>query len=204
MLFEISLDLALPVGKKVLTDSGHIISFSPALINELESLDINPKIFAEIVLEFLKENSRHLSTYIKPLPKKQGCKYYARVIDLWLHYPLRTHHVLFLLINYDEISEILILDPQVFQLATDKLLDYAASKDCLKVSMPYLYKFVVFETFNTFKKKFSVKFEGVIGDNEKYLVALDENSKALLWKIDSPQLEYMRNFTSEKILYKTG
>lgn len=204
MLFEISLDTLSSSGKKILTESGHVVSFSTSLLSELENLSINPKLFAEIILNFLGENTRFFSTYIHSLPVKQGCKYYARVIDFWINYGSESQHVFLLLVNYEDISEILILDPQVFGIATDKILNYASSKDCMQVSMPYPYKFVIFETFNTFKKKFGTKFEGIMGNNEKYLVAMDQNSKALVWKIESPKLHYMKNFQAEKILYKIG
>lgn len=196
MLFELSLDTLSTTGKKILTDHGHIASFSSALLSELDKLKINPKFFAEIVLNFLKEGTKQFSSYLQPLPKRQGCRYYARVIDFWLNYGSQMQHLILILANYDDVSEILILDPQLFQNAIDKLLSFAVSKDCLEILMSYPYKFVVFETFNVFKKKFNVKFEGIIGDSEKYLVILDEDMKALLWKVESPKLDFIRNFHS--------
>ncbi|ARM76090.1 hypothetical protein [Acidianus manzaensis] len=202
MLFEISLDIITPNNKRILTESGHIASISTALTKELENLKINPKTFAEIALNFIEENTKFFSTYIHSLPIKQGCRYYSRIIDFWINYGSQSRHLFLLLINYDEISEVLILDPQIFEMATDKLLNYASSKDCMEVSMPYPYKFVVFETFNTFKKKFGIEFEGIIGNNEKYLVAMDKTSKALIWKIESTKLDYLKNFQSDKYIYQ--
>ncbi|AWR97441.1 hypothetical protein DFR86_07685 [Acidianus sulfidivorans JP7] len=201
MLFEISLDILTPNSeKKIITDSGHIVSISTALNKELNDLRISPKTFAEIVLNFLEENTKIYSTYIHALPVKKGCKYYSRIIDIWINYSSEFKHLFLILINYDEISEVLILDPQIFEMAADKLLSYASSKDCMEVSMPYPYKFVVFETFNTFKKKFGTEFEGIIGKNEKYLIAMDKSSKALVWKIESTKLDYLKNFQSDKYI----
>ncbi|MCY0882537.1 MAG: hypothetical protein OWQ50_01715, partial [Acidianus infernus] len=63
----------------------------------------------------------------------------------------------------------------------------------------FIYKFVVFETFNIFKKKFNANSEKIIGkNNEKLLIAKNVEDNALIWKIEAPQFSYVSNYEENK------
>lgn len=122
-------------------------------------LGIDKKTFAEIVIDFLNEDTKYYSTYIKPISKVEECKYYSRIFEFWITSSLTSKQMFAVITNYDEISEVLLVDPQIFTYAAEKLLHYASTKECMKFSMPFIYKFVVFETFNIFKRKFNANMQ---------------------------------------------
>ncbi|MUM64310.1 hypothetical protein D1867_03385 [Acidianus infernus] len=201
MLFEISIDKLQQEEKGVnfISNSGHLVSFSSSLFNELNRLGIDKRTFAEIVIDFLNEGTKYYSTYIKPISNIEECKYYSRIFEFWITSSLTSKQMFAVITNYDEISEVLIIDPQVFNYAVEKLLNYASTKDCMKFSMPFIYKFVVFETFNIFKKKFNANSEKIIGkNNEKFLIAKNVEDNALIWKIEAPQFSYVSNYEENK------
>ncbi|BDC19455.1 hypothetical protein [Acidianus sp. HS-5] len=202
MLFEISIDKPSEEkgGVKFISNSGHLVSFSNSLFNELNVLGIDKKTFAEIVIDFLNEDTKYYSTYIKPISKVEECKYYSRIFEFWITSSLTSKQMFAVITNYDEISEVLLVDPQIFTYAAEKLLHYASTKECMKFSMPFIYKFVVFETFNIFKRKFNANMQKIVGkDKEKFLIAKNIEDNALIWKIESPRFSYVSNYEEIKV-----
>ncbi len=203
MLFEISIDrLSGEKGEaKFISNSGHLVSFSNSLYNELSKLGIDKKTFAEIVIDFLNEDVKYYSTYIKPLSKVDECKYYSRIFEFWITSSLTSKQMFAVITSYDEISEVLLVDPQIFNYAAEKLLHYASTKECMKFSMPFIYKFIVFETFNIFKRKFNANLEKIVDkDNDKFLIAKNTEDNALIWKIEAPQFSYVSNYEENKVV----
>ncbi|EZQ01917.1 MULTISPECIES: hypothetical protein [Acidianus] len=197
MLYEISID-NLNSENRFLTESGHIASISNSLKEELEGLNVNIDRFSEAVIDFLKDDSKIYSTYMKPIKVTGNCPIFTRVLDLWITHTAGQTHVITLVSNYGDISEVMFVDPIVFNYASEKIMDIASSSECMELSMPFPYKFVVFETFNAFSKKFSTDFLGVIGHREKYLMAY-KSTKAIMWKVESTKVDYLGNFHDSMI-----
>jgi hypothetical protein len=61
VLFEISIDKLSQEekGVRLISNSGHLVSFSSSLFNELSRLGIDKRTFAEIVIDFLNEGTKY-------------------------------------------------------------------------------------------------------------------------------------------------
>ncbi len=173
------------MGKKGLTRDGNYFCISNFLYDELNTLGIPPMILAEAVNDFLREGTASYSVYWGSSQERGN----TRVLNLLITTPNKSKRVFLMVSNFDGIYEITLLEPFNFGNSMEKLISYGKNLEKYEVSMPFLYKFVVFETFDAFKKLSRVEFQGIISkDTEKYMVAMG-NEKALLWKIETPRVD---------------
>jgi hypothetical protein len=200
-MFEIFLDKLTPYGERVLTDSGHVVTFSNNLSTELKDMGINVKVFAGAVTDYLNEKTKSYSIYYRPLNTTSISEIFARVFSFWLIYSSGQIQLFAIISNYKDISEITIIDPQLVTLELEKIMNFAKNYKTATITMPFLYKFLVFEMFNLFRKNNILKFEGIIEERHdtKYMMAINKNLNAIIWKIDSTKLNYVNDISSEKI-----
>ncbi|AWR94570.1 hypothetical protein [Acidianus brierleyi] len=200
-MFEIFLDKLMPYGEKVLTDSGHVVTFSKNLSIELKNMGINIKVFAGVVADYFNEKSKSYSIYYRPLNMANMSDIFTRVFEFWVVYSSGQIQLFSIISNYKDISEITIIDPQLVTLELEKIMNFAKNYKTATITMPFLYKFLIFETFNLFRKNNILKFEGIIEEKRdaKYMMAVNKNLNAIIWKIDSTKLNYVNDISSEKI-----
>ncbi|MEM0169099.1 MAG: hypothetical protein QXY37_00340 [Metallosphaera sp.] len=184
MVFEIKINTLPCDGKKGFTTDGNYFCISNFLSDELAKLSISPAILAEAVIDFLNERMASYTTYWGG-GNANGS---TRVLDLYIITPDVTKKTLLMISNFNGISEISLLEQFFFEQIMEKLMNYGKNLEKYEVTMPFLYKFVIFETFNVFRKLMNVKYQGIVSrGNEKYMLAL-ENEKALVWKVEEPKI----------------
>jgi len=200
-MFEIFLDKITPYGERVLTDNGHVVTFSNNLSTELKNMGINLKVFAGVVADYFNEKSKYYSIYYRPLNKYNVSDIFTRVFEFWLVYSSAQIQLFSIISSYKDISEITIIDPQFVILELEKIMNLAKNYKTATITMPFLYKFLVFETFNLFRKNNILKFEGIVKEKHdaKYMMAVNNDLNAIIWKIDSTKLDYINDISSEKI-----
>ncbi|BCS91875.1 hypothetical protein [Metallosphaera javensis (ex Sakai et al. 2022)] len=184
MVFEIQLNVADCEGKRGITREGHLFCISSFLNEELQRLKIPPIIFAEAVIDFLNEGSASFTAYWGS-GENGGT---TRILDLSVVTPDRTRRLFLVISRFNGINEITLLEPFYFTNVMEKLISYGKNLERYQLTMPFLYKFVIFEAFHTFSRVTNVKYQGIVSEGtEKYMVAL-EKEKALLWKIEEPKM----------------
>ncbi|MCH1770556.1 MULTISPECIES: hypothetical protein [Metallosphaera] len=185
MVFEVQLNVTDCQGRRGITRDGHLFCISSFLEQELQRLKIPPIVLAETIIDFLKEGTASYTSYWGS-GEDGGI---TRILDLSVVTPDRTRRVFLVISRFNGINEITLLEPFYFTNVMEKLILYGKNLDKYQVTMPFLYKFVIFEAFHTFNKVTNVKYQGIISDGkEKYMVAL-EKQKALLWKIEEPKMK---------------
>ncbi|QKQ99756.1 hypothetical protein GWK48_04550 [Metallosphaera tengchongensis] len=187
MVFEVSVDM-LCEGRKGVTAGGHFFCISTFLHKELEQLKVPDSVLVEAIVDFMNDNSVSYSVYwgssVSP-----G---HSRVLEVWVNTSEKTRRVFLVISNLDGINEIRVLEPFYFSEVAERILNYGKRLDSYRMTMPFLYKFVVFESFNVFRKLSNIEFQGIISkNNEKYMVAM-ENEKALLWKVESTGVDLVK------------
>ncbi|TRM79147.1 hypothetical protein DJ531_13560, partial [Sulfolobus sp. A20-N-F6] len=118
------------------------------------------------------------------------------IFELWVTFPNESYQkFLVVIINIEGNAQIFLLKPELYKDLSEDILSNLANKyKCLDIIMPFIYRFVVFDTFNAFKRVFDTTFEGVIDiHGEKYLTTISNSKKALMWKIDSTNVRYVSN-----------
>ncbi|TRM89834.1 hypothetical protein DJ529_00155 [Sulfolobus sp. C3] len=196
MRFEVAIDSVRGIGKRYLSNEGHIVEIDSSLEAELNSIRISAKLFIEGILEFISEKSSTYSFFIPSKALSGECSNVLDIFELWVTFPNESYQkFLVVIINIEGNAQIFLLKPELYKDLSEDILSNLANKyKCLDIIMPFIYRFVVFDTFNAFKRVFDTTFEGVIDiHGEKYLTTISNSKKALMWKIDSTNVRYVSN-----------
>jgi len=194
--FEVAIDSVRGIGKRYLSSEGHIVEIDNALEAELNFIGVSPKLFIEGIIELVSERS---FTYSFSIPSKMlsgECSNVLDIFELWVTFPNESYQkFLVVIINIEGNAQIFLLKPELYKNLSEDILSNLANKYvCLDIIMPFIYRFVVFDTFNAFKRVFDTTFEGIIDlHGEKYLATISNSKKALMWKIDSTNVRYVSN-----------
>ena len=196
MRYEAYLDL--PQGdKKVITSSGDVVGLSKDLSKLLQEHGIRAEVFGDFLIDYLKESQPLYTLYVSGRQFSTLCPNIAFFIELWITTVQRTFQSFLAIINYSGNIQISVSKPELFDRVifdvTRKSIDFL---DCLRVEMPFLYRFIIFEFFSSFRKLSKVKFEGIINKN---LILADYMDRGLVWEIDSTVMDYTTAI-SKKIL----
>ncbi len=199
-MFEIFVDMVISSEEKVITDSGHLVSFSKGLSEELKNLGIGSKTFANWVIEYFEEKSPSYSVYYKRLNVPREPEVFSRVFEFWVNFPNYQTRLFAVITNFNDVSKVTLIDSKLINVEVENVLnDVNKYKDAL-ITMPFLYKFLVFETFNAFRKMKELKFEGIVRTtHNNYLLAVNKDLNAVIWKVDSTSLKYVNDVENENL-----
>jgi len=194
--YEAYLDL--PKGdKKVITSSGDLVGLSKDLNKVLQDHGIRADVFGDFLIDYVKESQPLYTLYVSGKQFSALCPNIAFFLELWITTVQRTFQSFLAIINYSGSVQLSISKPEFFDRVildvTKKSMDFL---DCLRVEMPFLYRFIIFEFFSSFRKLSKVKFEGIV---DKNLVLADYMDRGLVWEIDSTAMDYTTEI-SKKIL----
>jgi len=194
--YEVYLDL-LQGEKKILTSSGDIIGLSKDLSKVLQENGIRADVFGDFVIDYVREIQPLYTLHVSGKQFSMLCPNIAVFIELWITSAEKTFQSFLAIINYSGSVQMSISKPELFDRiildVTRKTIDFL---DCLRVEMPFLYRFIIFEFFSSFRKLSKVKFEGIV---DKNFVLADYKDRGLVWEIDSTVMDYTTTI-SKKIL----
>ena len=196
MRYEAYLDL--PQGeKKVITSSGDVVGLSKDISKVLQEHGIRADVFGDFLIEYIRESQPLYTLYVSGKQFSMLCPNIAFFIELWITSAEKTFQSFLAIINYSGSIQMSISKPELFDRVildvTKKTIDFL---DCLRVEMPFLYRFIIFEFFSSFRKLSKVKFEGMV--NKNFILA-DYMDRGLVWEIDSTVMDYTTTI-SKKIL----
>lgn len=195
MRYEAYLDL-LQGDKRIITTSGDIVGLSKDLLRLIEGHGIRMDVFGDFLIDYAKENTL-FTLHVSGKPFSYLCPNIAVFVELWLTTAEKTSQNFLAIINYSGSIQLSISRPELFDRVildvTKKSIEFL---NCLRVEMPFLYKFIIFEFFNSFRKLSKVRYEGIIDRN---LVLADYKDRGLVWEIDSTTIDYTTTI-SKRIL----
>ena len=196
MKYEAYLDI--PQGeKKVLASSGDVVGLSKDLSKILQDHGIRAEVFGDFLIDYIREAQALYTLYVSGKQFSLLCPNIAFFIELWITTAEKTLQSFLAIINYSGNIQMSISKPELFDRVildvTRKSIDFL---DCLRVEMPFLYRFIIFEFFSSFRKLSKVKYEGII---DKNFVLADYMDRGLVWEIDSTVMDYTTAI-SKKIL----
>jgi len=185
VIYEIEIDVMGCKGKKEISPSGHLYCLSSFLENELKRIGLPVSSFVEIVIDFLSEKTASHSGYtISKVMTKS-----SRILDLWITTTEGSRRAFLVVSAFNDVTEVTLLEPFYFNQVMQKVLLHGSKLNMYEISMPFLYKFIVFETFDAFGKMSRIRYQGLISKEDyKYMVAVSEDERALVWKVDSTSL----------------
>lgn len=196
MRYEVYLDL-LQGEKKVLTNSGDIVGLSKDLSKVLQEHGIRADVFGDFVIDYVREAQPLYTLHVSGKQFSMLCPNIAIFIELWITNAEKTFQSFLAIINYSGNVQMSISKPELFDRVildvTKKTIDFL---NCLRVEMPFLYRFIIFEFFSSFRKLSKVRFEGIV---DKNFVLADYKDRGLVWEIDSTVIDYTTTI-SKKIL----
>lgn len=172
---------------KFLTEESEIVGLSKYVVKEVEKVGVKPKSFSNALVEYVKDGGAYYTTYISSKGFEECGK--GTVFELWIN---EDRHDFVIVVNYNGLSQVSFTKPEFFSVIAEQSVRNMLSTSCVNINMPYPYKFVVFETFNAFRKLSNVSFEGVIA---KKLVSIDDKNRGFVWVLDSPDINYSSNIT---------
>ena len=196
MNFEARIDYIEGIGNRYLTSEGHIVELSKAVENELNNIGISAKLFVEGLVDFIsQDNTNSYSFFIPAKPIKDHCNNIVKIFEILVSTRLSSINILTVIINIEGSAQIVLLKPELYNNISKELIQILTEKYfCLEITMPFIYRFVIFDTFNVFKKLFRITFEGIVNlSGTKYMTSISDDMKALIWQIDSTNIHYLRN-----------
>jgi len=170
---------------KILSNHNVVIGLNRNVISELDKVGLPYKIFVDNLSDFIL-NKDHIRTFYL-VGKKQG-ENRGTAFNLTVHTNIdEEDNIFFLVINQDGNVQVNFaknnyINESIYR-ATEKLLN----TDRLEFSLPYLYRFVIFEAFNSFKKLTNTVFEGIVDDK---LIVIDDRNRGLIWEVDNLTFMY--------------
>ena len=170
---------------KFLTEESEIVGLSKHVVEEVEKVGVKPKSFSNALIEYVKDGGAYYTTYLHSKGVEECGK--GTVFELWIN---EDRHDFVILVNYNGLSQVSFTKPEFFNVVAEQSVRNMLSTSCVDINMPYPYKFVVFETFNAFRKLSKVDFEGVI---DKKLVSIDDKRRGFVWVLESPNINYSSN-----------
>lgn len=196
MRYEVYIDI-LKGDKKVLSSNGNIVGLTNELIKVIEHNGINLNVFSDFLVDYIKDNQNLFNIHVSGKPFSFLCPNTGIFLELWITNAEKSTQHFLALINYSGDVQISISRPELFDRVIYEIMRKSLQfLDCLRVEMPFLYRFVIFELFNSFKKLSKVRFEGKIENN---IVVADYKDRGLIWEIDSTSIDYTSSI-SKKIL----
>ncbi|QGA67590.1 hypothetical protein [Sulfolobus sp. E11-6] len=195
MRFEVTIDYLQGIGRKILTSEGHVIELNPLLETELSLIGVSPKLFAEGITDAVIQNDGTYSFFLPVKKLSDDCENILRIFEIWITTINLARKMLVIVINVEGNAQITLLKPELYNNFSKDLIEILAKKYiCLKITMPFMYRSVIFDTFNSFKRLFDIIFEGIINlSGNNYMATISNDKKALLWKIDSTNIQYVSN-----------
>ncbi|ACP35764.1 conserved hypothetical protein [Sulfolobus islandicus L.S.2.15] len=195
MRFEVTVDYLQGIGRKVLTSDGHVVELNPSLEKELSLIGVSSKLFAEGLIDAVTQNNGTYSFFLPAKKISDECENVLRIFEIWISTTNQTRKMLVIVINVEGNAQITLLRPELYNDFSKDLIEILAKRYiCLKITMPFMYRSVIFDTFNSFKRLFDIIFEGIINlSGNIYMATISNDKKALLWKIDSTNIRYVSN-----------
>ncbi|WP_338600795.1 hypothetical protein V6M85_12675 [Sulfolobus tengchongensis] len=195
MRFEATVDYLRGIGKRYLTTEGHIIELGESLEKELYLIGISPKLFAEVLADLMAQKDGMYSFFVPAKNISEDCANVLRIFEILISTYNISRKMLVVIISVEGNAQITLLRPELYNNFSKELMAVLTKKYiCLKITMPFIYRSVVFDTFNSFKKLFNIIFEGIIKlSGNTYMATISNDKKALIWKIDSTNIEYLSN-----------
>ncbi|MCI2415003.1 MAG: hypothetical protein MPF33_07155 [Candidatus Aramenus sp.] len=199
-MFEIFVDMIVNSEEKVITDDGHLVAFSKGMAEELRNLGIGSKAFANWVTAYFEERVTSYSVYYKRLNVPEGPEVFSRVFEFWVNFPNYQTKLFAVISNFKDVSKVTLIDSKLINMEVEKVMkDVNKYKDAL-ITMPFLYKFLVFEAFNAFRKMKELRFEGLVRAKQSdYLLAVNKDLNAVIWMVDSTNLKYVNDVGKENL-----
>ncbi len=193
MRFEASLDVIQPYGRRFITNDGHLVTLSSELEKECERSGLSPSMLSEIIVDFFQTKSKISSSYVVPLKGSSPSCILTNVIDLWITDASMSSHVIMTITVNGESGEVRFVYPQFFAELAKSILSNNMKYACNKIVMSFPYMFVIFDTFNAFKKVYSNVIEGIVNmEGSNYMFSRTE-MRSLIWKVDTPKVDYISN-----------
>ncbi|BFI75552.1 hypothetical protein [Sulfurisphaera ohwakuensis] len=182
---------------RLLSSSGDLVGLTKELREILEQNGINMNIFSDFIIDYIKENNSMLTIHVSGKPYSFICPNTGIFLELWITDAEKSTQHFLAIVNYSGNIQISISKPELFDRVIfdimRKSVDYL---NCLRVQMPFLYKFIIFEIFSSFRKISKIKFEGII---DKNFIVTDYKDRGIIWEIDSTTVDYTSSI-SKKIL----
>ncbi|BFH73177.1 hypothetical protein SJAV_11210 [Sulfurisphaera javensis] len=196
MRYEAFIDI-LSGDKRFLSSSGDVVGITEELRKLIEQNGINLITFSDFIVEYLKENQSLLTIHVTGKPFSILCPNIGVFLQIWITDAEKSTQHFLAIVNYSGNVQISISKPELFdRVIFDIMKKSIEYLDCLRVEMPFLYRFIIFELFNSFRKLSKIKFEGIV---DKNIVLADYKDRGLIWEIDSTTIDYT-NSISKKIL----
>ncbi|BBG24329.1 hypothetical protein [Sulfuracidifex tepidarius] len=193
MRFEASLDVIQPFGRRFITNEGHLVTLSSELEKECQKSGLSPTMLSEIIVDFFQSKSKISSSYVVPLKGNTSSCIITNVIDLWMTNALTSTHVIMTLSINGDSGEVRFVYPQFFAELAKSILSNNMKYECNKIVMNFPYMFVIFDTFNAFKKVYSNVVEGIVNmEGSSYMFSKTE-MRSLIWKVDTTKVDYISN-----------
>jgi len=194
--FEATIDYIQGIGNRYLSSEGHVVELDGRLEKELLSVGVLPKFFIEGLVDFITENKQNIYSFFVPARSIVGeCKNILKIFELWISSYNSLIKLIVIIINIEENAQILLFKPELYVTVSHDIMSTLTQKYlCVEIIMPFIYRFVIFDTFNIFKKLFNIVFEGIIDlKGNKYMTSISNDERALIWKIDSTNMKYLSN-----------
>jgi len=193
MRFEASLDILQPYGRRFLTKDGRLVTLSRELVDQCEGSGISPSMLSEVISDFNESGSRISSSYLVSMREKQNECNVTKVIDLWITDAVKSTHVIMTVTGLGSVGELRFVYPEFFGELAKTILSNNVKYDCSSIVMTFPYMFVVFDTFNAFKKVYNNVIEGIVRMNGSSFMFSKTEAKSLIWEVDTPKVDYISN-----------
>jgi len=172
---------------KFLTEDNNVIGLTKSVVEELGKVGIKPKAFANSLSEFVADKTPLFTSYTGGESKVEEPCNLGTIFELWIMKGSEEFHTFVTIVNYNGTAQVTFSKPEFFNDAMLTTMRNILSLDCVKIKMPYPYKFAVFEAFNAFRKLSNVSFEGIIREK---MISIDDKKRGLVWRIESPNFDY--------------
>ncbi|BCU70768.1 hypothetical protein [Stygiolobus caldivivus] len=175
---------------KFLSEDNNVIGLTRHVIEELRKVGVKPKAFVNSLSEFVEEKTPYSTSYTSGEHRMIEPCNLGTIFELWILKGNDEIHTFVTIINYGDTAQVTFSKPEFFDTAMLTTMKNMLSINCVKINMPYPYKFAVFEAFNAFKKLSNVSFEGIVRER---MISMDDKKRGLIWRIESPNFEYSAN-----------
>ncbi len=176
-----------------MTNGGHLVTISNELKRECERNGLSPKVLSEALIDFVEGGSKFSSSYFVPLKGNPDPCVLTNIIDIWLTDALVSRHLIMTITRNQDSGEIRFVYPELFSELAKSILSSNVKYDCSMITMAFPYMFVVFDTFNAFKKVYKDAIEGIVKMEGKSFMFSRNNMRSLIWEVDTPRVDYISN-----------